>query len=170
MEGRFDLPRPSGTCYFALDPVSAVMEYIGPEWAESGVISPQFLGQRHLFRHDLRAPVHLVNLSSEKVTGFHVTRELATMADYSVPHAWAEAFAGAGSTAGVADQRFSGGFDGIIYPPRFHVSHTARSIALFGPRQPLEVDGEVEPDDDLVAQLASIGVTVLDVPANNAMR
>lgn len=164
-EGRFDLPHPKGTCYLTLNPVSAVMECIGPEWADGGVVSSQLLARRRLYRHELRAPLHLANLTSEKVAGFSVTRELAAMADYEVPQAWAHALAGAGRDP-VAGS--SGRFDGIIYPPRFHVSSVARSVALFGPGS-LEVDAELQVDDALVGKLAAIGVTVLDVPPANAM-
>ena len=45
--GRFDLPGPDGTCYLAGDPLSALLELIGPD-LESGAVSADFLHERRL--------------------------------------------------------------------------------------------------------------------------
>lgn len=48
LEGRFDLPEPDGTCYVALDPLTALLEVIGPD-RERGYLSAEHLARRRVY-------------------------------------------------------------------------------------------------------------------------
>ena len=51
--GRFDLPPPHGTCYLAGDPLSALLEVVGPDLVRGAVWTP-FLAERRVC--ELRPP------------------------------------------------------------------------------------------------------------------
>lgn len=96
--GRFDLPAPQGTCYLALDQLTCILELIGPEWFTGGVVSDAFITIRRLYAYELPAGVTLANLTGAGLADFRVSSELASMADYAVPQAWAQALANVRTT------------------------------------------------------------------------
>jgi RES domain len=115
---RFDLDRPDGTCYLAHDEVGALLELIGPELA-GGAVSEEFIAGRRIHRLVLDADVVLADTASRRATGFGVTNELATTADYATPQAWAAAL-------------HAHHFAGIAYRLRFDPGTAAGGVALFG--------------------------------------
>ncbi|QDP96486.1 RES domain-containing protein [Microlunatus elymi] len=116
--GRFDLPTPHGTCYFADTQRAAAMERVGVWTTKHKPVPQDFVDGRAISTVDPGAlPERAVNLGSPRATGFGVTGELFTMSDYQVPQAWALAVYGLGHA-------------GILYPPRF--TPGGRALAVFG--------------------------------------
>jgi hypothetical protein len=150
---RFDLAWPDGTCYLAHDAVGAVLELIGPELA-GGVVSMTFLAERRLHHLTLDADVVLADTTSRRAVGFGVTNELANMADYATPQAWAAAW-----------HRHH--FGGVAYRLRFDPGATAGGVGLFGPsgQRDQPADTGVPIDEALCATLQrECGVTVAPHP------
>src|SRR5689334_10891767 len=96
MTGRFDLTEPDGTCYLASDPVSAILELIGPD-IESGAVSSDFFRERRL--RELRVPeeIELSDLTSRRASGFGITSEIGSLVPYTIPQAWAARLRAEGS-------------------------------------------------------------------------
>lgn len=119
--GRFDLPAPEGTCYFANGPRVAAMERVGRFTAQHKPVPADLVDGRVVTTIDTAGlPDKAVNLLAKRAAShFKVTGELFTMADYSVPQAWAAAIHQAGHQA-------------LVYTPRF--SPSGRAIAVFGPQ------------------------------------
>ena len=117
-EGRFDLPAPRGTCYTACDPESALRERIGPVLGEAEAVPEQLLADVVVSRLRLPSARDVADLQSREAARFGVTRELESMVPYTVPQAWARAFA-------------SAGLDGVRYGPRFTPGEGS-AVALFG--------------------------------------
>lgn len=115
---RFDLIAPDGTCYLAHDEVGALLELVGPELA-GGAVSEEFLAERRLYALTLDADVVVADTTSRRAAGFGVTNELATMADYHVPQAWAKAL-------------HQHHFAGVAYRLRFDPGAAVGGIARFG--------------------------------------
>lgn len=153
--GRFDLPAPEGTCYFADAPVVAAMERVG-RFTAQGMPVPADLVQDRVVTtvaaEELPASAADL-LAPEAAHRFRVTGELFTMPDYSVPQAWAAAIRDAGHEA-------------LLYTPRF--SPGSRAIAAFGPRgsQPRDVVRREWLSDVLDAA----GIEVEEVPSAAAVR
>jgi hypothetical protein len=116
--GRFDVAAPRGTCYVALDPLSALRERLGPVLGPAQAVPESLLEECVVSR--LRAVAHcdLADVQSRGAAAFGVTRELESMVPYAVPQAWARAFD-------------SAGFDGVRYGPRFTPGESS-AVALFG--------------------------------------
>nr|WP_238338511.1 RES family NAD+ phosphorylase [Pedococcus badiiscoriae] len=115
--GRFDLPAPRGTCYVALDPLSALRERLGPVLGGSQAVPESLLETSVMSRLRLVASRELADVQDTRAADFGVTRELESMVPYAVPQAWARAFDEAGS-------------GGVRYGPRFTTGdHSA--VALF---------------------------------------
>ena len=118
---RFDLhgtgtPR-QGTLYAGTDPVTGVLEALGPDLAGRPV-ARTFLARRTVWMLAYDRPVDLADLCSDAAIGFGVTNELSVMIPYTTPQQWAEAFA-------------AEGLDGISYRTRFSTGPAATGIALF---------------------------------------
>lgn len=117
--GRFDLPRPRGTCYWSSHRYGA--------WVET------FRGTRQVAEEDLEhytvwtarppASLRLANLRVKRAYVFGVTAEISTVADYELPQRWAAAFAKAG-------------LDGVLGTCRHDPSSRALNVAVFGPAGP----------------------------------
>lgn len=112
--GRFDLPAPSGTCYWASSPVAAARERLGRagrviahDEVDGGVVSEA--------EHD---PGQLADLLDSDAVLHDVTQELSSSVPYELAQRWAAAFARAG-------------FEGVHYQPRF-TTERAEAIACFG--------------------------------------
>ena len=116
-DGRFDLEAPWGTCYFASEPLGALIECCcrdTPEVDEDAVHRSRL--SRLLTERDLR----LADASHPRAFGFGVTAEIHSIPDYSLTQRWARALREAG-------------FDGVHYLLRHDPSRALRGVALFGP-------------------------------------
>ncbi len=130
-EGRFDLPTPRGTCYTALDALSALRERLGPVLGTAAAVPESLLTGTVVSR--LRVPEgrDVADLQTRRAASFGATRELETMVPYAVPQAWARALAGAG-------------LEGVRYGPRFTPGECS-AVALFGDSGARDWPGDPEP-------------------------
>lgn len=118
--GRFDLPHPNGTCYFADDIEAAVRERLGEPWAAHRYLTPVALAGTTVSQVNVSGhvkPGEIADTDHKGAVGY-ITRELEAAAPYSLSQQHAAAFADAG-------------FEGILYRPRF-TPGAARALALFG--------------------------------------
>jgi len=145
--GRFDLPAPRGTCYLALDPLSALRERLGPVLGGSQAVPESLLEESVVSRLRLPAPCEVADAQDRAVAGFGVTRELETTVPYAVPQAWARAFDEAG-------------FAGVRYGPRFTPGDSS-AVALFDEGGAAQWPVDPEP---LPAQLVPGAPTALPQP------
>lgn len=122
--GRFDLRAPRGTCYVALDPLSALRERLGPVLGGSRAVPESLLAESVVSRLRLPSARDAADVQDRGAAEFGVTRELESTVPYAVPQAWARAFDEAG-------------FGGVRYGPRFTPGDSS-ALALF--------DGEGAPD------------------------
>lgn len=160
---RFDIPAddPSGfgTLYAGTDPITGVLEIIGPEMTERP-ISREFLADRTIWTIGYEQAVVLADLSHEIAVGFGVTNELSTMVPYHVPQVWAATFVDAG-------------VDGIRYRTRFSTGTEVTGIALFdeaGEKDWIALVYCRSDDDEIVAALRERLIDVDDVPSSDAMQ
>ncbi|WP_183407751.1 RES domain-containing protein [Nocardioides marmoriginsengisoli] len=124
--GRFDLPAPRGTCYVANTREAAVRERLGTQVVKrAGRMS---VLEAVLTTQDGPVVVTEAGVSTTRSANLPVkaadrwiTRSLwSGTGIYSITQDWAAAFDRAG-------------FDSIVYPPRFTLGRSARSLAVFGP-------------------------------------
>ena len=116
--GRFDLPAPRGTCYTALDPLSALRERLGPVLGTSQAVPESLLEASVVSRLRLPAAREVADVQARGAAAFGVTREVESIVPYAVPQAWARAF----------DES---GFGGVKYGPRF-TPGACSAVAVFG--------------------------------------
>lgn len=114
--GRFDLAAPRGTCYVALDAVSAIRERVGPVLGGSEALPESLLEDVVVSRLRLGEARVVADLQDRSAGDFGVTRELETMVPYAVPQAWARAL--------------DDSFGGVRYGPRFTPGECS-AVALF---------------------------------------
>jgi hypothetical protein len=119
MEGRFDLPKPHGTCYLAADPLAALLELLGPERSAGGIVTSELLAERRLRELQLPGDITVADVTSRGASGFGVTGEIGTILPYDRPQAWAR-------------QLHRANFQGIVYWLR-HDPARSEGFALFGP-------------------------------------
>lgn len=153
--GRFDVPNPAGTCYFANQALIAALERVGRFTAQHEAVPADLLTDRVVTMVEAAAlPSRAVNLITRRAAArFGVTGELFTMSDYSIPQAWAHA---------IHDQ----GHAALLYTPRF--SPYGRAVATFGPRGPRpNATTSTQPLADV---LRSAGVLIAAIPPASAMR
>lgn len=117
--GRFDLPRPRGTCYLADSPVVAVRERLGVVLGSRATVPASLLDAVVVSRLAVPTDRALADLQARAASRFGALRELEVMVPYAVPQAWARAFDEAG-------------LGGVAYGPRFSTG-PAVSYAVFGP-------------------------------------
>lgn len=119
-EGRFDLPAPRGTCYFADVIEAAVRERLGPRWGRHPYLPPvAYATGMTVSEVNLNPHVDADDVADTDcvaAAGF-VTREISD-APYALTQRHAAAFAKAG-------------FEGILYAPRF-TPGKVRAVAVFG--------------------------------------
>jgi len=161
--GRFDLPSPRGTCYTALDAVTAVRERLGPVLGPGRSVPESVLEDVVVSRLHLPREREVADLQSRRAAAFGVTRELESMVPYAVPQAWARAF----DTAGLA---------GVRYGPRFTPGE-ASSVAVFGeagsadwPVDPEPVPAQQASDVDSLPTPRLADLTVVRTPRTRAVR
>lgn len=119
VSGRFNLEEPYGTCYWAEDPIGAILEVFLRE-ADGGVVTSQFVGERRLVR-TLSRSAHMADVNSAGARGYHITLEIGALPPpYDISRAWAMAFHGAG-------------FGGVRWILR-HDAAASHGLAYFGAR------------------------------------
>lgn len=153
--GRFDLPTPRGTCYFASTAIGAWLEVFG----SVRVVDPSDVRRRALARAvrsggDLR----LVDLASRRAAVAGASLDLTAGDDYSA----------AQEVARQADARGAAGIRALL---RRDPSGSSHNLALFGVAgAPSRQFGwrvtKTEPwrDAPLMRELADLGVRVIDIP------
>jgi len=147
-----------GTLYAGSDPITGVVEIIGPEMIERP-ISRAFLAERMIWTLSYDRALVLADLIQETALGFGVTNELSTMVPYDVPQAWAEAF---------ADENL----DGISYRTRFSTGKQTTGIALFdeaGAHDWVALPYCRADDEEIVATLKNRLIDVEDIPLSSSM-
>jgi hypothetical protein len=153
-----DHPNGLGTLYAGSDPITGVLEIIGPEMVERP-ISQTFLSERAIWTLGYDREIVLADLNHETALGFGVTNELSTMVPYDVPQAWAEAFAGES-------------LDGIRYRTRFSTGEAATGIALFddvGAQNWVALMYCRADDQEIIAELMVRHIYVEDIPFSDSM-
>lgn len=121
--GRWDLAKPSGTCYLAHTPEGALMEVAGPDLADHGFVTSTFLEARQVTRVRLPSTTMTADLTATTASEHGVTSELTGAIPYSLTQPWAQAFSAAG-------------FGGITYGLRFRPN--TKGLAMFGPSGPAD--------------------------------
>lgn len=118
--GRFDLPAPRGTCYWATTTETAIRELVGPFLAQHGWVSEALIADREVATARRPAGVRMASLEDPRANrDFGVLGELEATSDYAVAQAWA---------AAIAD----GGLDGVAYRARFSGPGRPNAYAFFG--------------------------------------
>lgn len=150
--GRFDLEAPRGTCYLAFDPITALLEVIGPRLG--GAVSRDFFTERVIRSVSPPKRGRMADSTSRRALGYGVTPEIGVIVPYGLPRRWAERWREAG-------------FDGVVYWAR-HDPQRSKSLALFGNagERTNWPPGTSRPiDKALIARLENdCGIEVLDVP------
>lgn len=116
--GRFDLARPHGTCYWALEPATAIIEATtDPDQVDPPVVTVAALQRLAMWAADdvPTARSRLANTTIPSVP--ELTGEIATIVPYDLPWAWADAF-------------HADGRHGVLYRARLGMGE---AVALFGP-------------------------------------
>ena len=155
--GRFDLPAPRGTCYFASTPVGAWLEV----FRSTRLVDAVDVRRRHLATATRSGPdLRLADLASGRSAAAGVSLDLMASDDYSAPQAVAASVA----------ERGDSGLRGLL---RHDPSGSARNIALFGTAgSPSRQSGwrvvRTEPwrDASLMRDLGAIGIHVMEIPHN----
>ena len=145
--GRFDLRAPRGTCYLALDPLSALRERLGPVLGGSQAVPASLLDAAVVSGLRLVETRDVADVQDRGAADYGVTRELESMVPYAVPQAWARAFDAVGC-------------GGVRYGPRFTPGESS-AVALFDD-EGLQ-DWPVDPDP-VPAQQVPGAPTVLPTP------
>ncbi len=115
--GRFDLRAPHGTCYLATEWPPAVLEVLGGE-LRGGLVCEEFFADRQVSLVAVRG-YRLADTTHAHAATYGATSQLATIAPYEVPHAWAKFF-------------HSLGWSGILYRLRFDPTAPPVGVAIFG--------------------------------------
>lgn len=123
--GRFDLASPNGTLYVADDVETAVRERIREKFDGPQTVSATLAGEFEVSVIAVDGTVDCADVSSGNAARYGVTRQIETTEDYTVTHAWAEAF-------------HQTGYRGVRYGSRF-TSGPARAWALFGKAGPCDM-------------------------------
>ena len=155
--GRFDLPAPHGTCYFASTEEAAARERVGTQLrsvagSESVLASVLTTRTGPVTVTETEVPTFDAANLAVKPAQRWINRSLSVGTGiYAVTQAWAEAFRVAG-------------FEGLVHAPRFTGGTRVRTLAVFGragrPRPVPTVVGTHALRDVLAAH----GVRVVDPP------
>ena len=153
--GRFDLPAPRGTCYFASTAVGAWLEVFGG----ADVVAASDVRRRSLATAERTgAPLTLADLASRRSAVAGVTLDLTATDDYAAPQAVALA----------ASDRGRHGIRALL---RRDPSGSSHGLALFGtggaPSRQFGWRVSKTPlwrDATVLREVAALGVRVLDIP------
>jgi len=167
--GRFDLTGSRGTCYLADAAAAALREALGESLVKAGVIDFAELDPRVVSVLRVQSPLSLADTTSPTAANHGITKEISTVS-YSVPQAWARAWAHEGIDGEGID---GAGMDGVRYAGRFSTAHRDRCYALFGPAGASSAPADPAPlPAATVAEKSGIrvvnrprSVTVVDPPA-----
>lgn len=150
--GRFDLPQPHGTCYWASSEIAAARERLGRagdliayDEVRGSVVSTAWFD-----------PGVLADLLSTDAAKKGVTGELGNVSSYALGQLWARAF-------------FKAGFSGIHYQPRFSTERV-EALALFSFSGTSHVSDHVQQSKPMMDVLASHGYTILPQPQSCELR
>lgn len=117
-EGRFNLYPNQGTCYLASDIETAIRERAGPALLHDGFVPESFVHAMEVATVEC-PEVASADISHRSAVKFGCNRELATVPDYEISRAWAQAFHGHG-------------LGGIWYASRFTSARRPNALAVFG--------------------------------------
>lgn len=117
-EGRFNLHGDRGTCCTASSVDTAVREKVRGRVSRTGVISRDLADSFVVSIVSAPTEHRCAAVNHVDAAKHGIVRELTTMADYTVPQAWAKAFEDAG-------------FDGVFYGSAYTTGDPA-AYALFG--------------------------------------
>lgn len=87
--GRFDLETPSGTCYFADDPVAAMIEKLVDPCQEEPLVDVRDLQRLRVWSGVLQAPWAVAADTTDRRS--RVFKELGTIVPYDLSWRWADA-------------------------------------------------------------------------------
>jgi hypothetical protein len=152
--GRYGLPEPYGTCYFAESPQGAWLEVF-----RTAMVAMRDLRRRRLCMATPPRPTTVADLASPLVRSFGITGEIHTCSDYTITRRWAAAL-------------HAKGLGGVVGKVRHDPALEELSVALFdeaGAHPPYGWEWDVtttKPADDLdlIASMAVWGVRVADIP------
>lgn len=152
-KNRFDLPAPTGTCYWSDRAYGAFVEV----FRGIKVLAPSDLQRRRIFTA-AAPPLRLGDATAAAAYSFGVTVELSSITAYQLPQTWAKA---------VVDH----GLDGLISWCRHDPTARARNVAVFGPEgRPARRAGwtvtrtRIDSDPQLVSDLRRLGVRTVPIP------
>lgn len=156
--GRFDLPRPRGTCYLAESLDGALVEKLLRTQAK--VVVAERLEELFHATVTVRAAPATADLASPAATGFGLNAEVHATLDYRTPRRWAHAL-------------WRRRWRALRYLLRGDVTGRQAGRALFGSaglhaRAPAGMSTQVRPLDRTRAErlLADRGVTVRPIPSH----
>ena len=115
--GRFDLPTPKGSSYWALQEEAAFLERLARRPVT--VLPLELLDRFHLSTVALPNDLDVANSPVKRARAFGLTGEFHTTGHYGITRRWADALASAGHR-------------GLLAIPRHDVTGRLRSLALFG--------------------------------------
>ncbi len=153
--GRFDLPPPRGSCYYADVTIGAFVEV----YRRVHVIARSDVASRHVVVATRTGDaLPLANFASARAAAFGVTVDQFAGDDYT-------------ATQQLADKLSEAGFAGISAPARHDPSLQSRTVALFGRAGPARSQHgwrtrqhDVDADPGLLVAAREYGYAVLDVP------
>ena len=153
--GRFDLETPHGTCYFADDPVGALIEKLAEPDELSPVVTVETVHRLRVHSGTLRHPATVADATDRRS---RVPKELGIVTPYTLPWAWADAL-------------HADGRGGIVAWLRLDPA-ASRGVAVFGPAGALDsddpqwtaLDGVSPGADHLDALRAMFDIVVEPVP------
>lgn len=155
LQGRFDLPPPDGTCYLALDELSAFRERLGERLSRLGLLSAQEASGIVVSRLSVPRELRLADTCHRSAVLFGLTRELATLTPFALPQQWAAGFHVAG-------------MGGVRYASRFSTADKANAVAVFGTGGALDWPTWDSRNGRAVA--GDAGVRVLPSPRSRSLR
>lgn len=115
--GRFDLPSPRGSSYWALQPEAAFLERLARRPVT--VVPLELLDRFHLSTVDLPDELEVANSPVKRSRGFGLTAEFHSTSLLTRTRRWAAALAAAGHP-------------GLLAIPRHDVTARLRTLTLFG--------------------------------------
>lgn len=117
--GRFDLPKPMGTCYVATDMKAAIRERLGRVFSAAKLLPPQLMHDMEVAELHLPHRVEVADTGHESAADFGAIRELGSVTgSYEKTGRWAVAFQQAA-------------FGGVLYEPRFSSRAEATALGIF---------------------------------------
>ena len=156
--GRFDLPRPRGTCYLAESLDGALVQKLLR--TETKIVVAERLEELFHATVAVGAARATADLTSPAATGFGLNAEVHATLDYRAPRRWADAL-------------WRRGWRALRYLLRGNVAGRQAGRALFGSaglhaRAPTGMSTKVRPLDRTRAEqlLADRGVTVRPIPSS----